>query len=76
MFFFIDEINNIHYKKGITYEECRDLGEFIVNTILCDEGNAMYFKAYNFKEGQYKDINISFIKNKMEYIEGVRRVSY
>lgn len=73
---FIDEVNNLHLKKGITYEECKDLGEFIVNTILCDEGNAMYFKAYNFKEGQYKDINISFIKNKMEYIDGVRRVSY
>lgn len=73
---FIDEVNNLYLKKGITYEECKDLGEFIVNTILCDEGNAMYFKAYNFKEGQYKDINISFIKNKMEYIEGVRRVSY
>jgi len=73
---FIDEVNNLHFKKGITYEECKDLGEFIVNTILCDEGNAMYFKAFNFKDGQYKDINISFIKNKMEYIEGVRRVSY
>ncbi|AJA49123.1 hypothetical protein CPAST_c30570 [Clostridium pasteurianum DSM 525 = ATCC 6013] len=73
---FIDELNNLHFKKGIIYEECRGLGEFIVNTILCDEGNAMYFKAYNFKEGQYKDININFIKNKMEYIEGVRRVSY
>ncbi|MCT8975909.1 hypothetical protein N4T77_04800 [Clostridium sp. CX1] len=73
---FIDEVNNLHFKKGISYEECRELSEFIVNTILCDEGNAMYFKAYNFKEGQYKDINISFIRNKMEYIEGVRRVSY
>ncbi|WP_138202663.1 hypothetical protein [Haloimpatiens lingqiaonensis] len=73
---FIDEVNNLHFKKGITYEECKNLGEFIVNAILCDEGNAMYFKAYNFKEGQYRDINISFIKNKMEYIDGVRRVSY
>ena len=36
----------------------------------------MYFNAYNFKEGEYKAINISFIKNKMEYIDGVRRVSY
>lgn len=73
---FIDEVNNLHFKKGITYEECKELGEFIVNTILCDEGKAMYFKAYDFKLGEYKDINISFIKNKMEYIEGVRRVSY
>ena len=52
-------------------EECKDLGEFIVNTILCDEGTAMYFK-----EGLYKDINISFIRNKMEYIEEVRRVLF
>lgn len=73
---FIDEVNNVHFKKEITYEQCKDLGEFVVNAILCDEGNAMYFKAYNYKEGQYKDINISFIKNKMEYIEGVRRVAY
>lgn len=73
---FIDEVNNIHFKKQITYEQCKDLGEYIVNAILCNEGNAMYFKAYNFKEGNYKDINISFIKNKMEYIDGVRRASY
>lgn len=73
---FIDEINSLHLKKEITYQECKELGEFIVNTILCDEGKAMYFKTYDFKAGKYSDINISFIKNKMEYIEGVRRVSY
>ncbi|NFN19882.1 hypothetical protein FDB65_16575 [Clostridium botulinum] len=74
--YFIDEINNVHFKKEITYEESKELAEFIVNTILCDEGNAMYFNAYNFKEGEYNPINISFIKNKMEYVDGVRRVSY
>ena len=51
--YFIDEINNIHFKKRITYEESKELAEFIVNVILCDEGNAMYFNAYNFKEGEY-----------------------
>ena len=74
--YFIDEINSVYLKKEITYEESKELAEFIVNTILCDEGNAMYFNAYNFKEGQYNPINISFIKNKMEYVDGVRRVSY
>lgn len=73
---FIDEVNSIYYKKSITYEECKEIAEFIVNTILCDEGKAMYFKALNYKEAEYKDINISFLKNSMEYIEGVRRVSY
>lgn len=73
---FIDEINSMYLKKEMTYEDCKDLAEFIVNTILCDEGKAMYFSAFNFKKAEYEDINISFIKNSMEYVEGVRRVSY
>ena len=73
---FIDEINFIYYKKSITYEDCKDLSEFIVNIILCDEGKAMYFKAMDYRSAEYVDINISFVKNRMEYIEGVRRVSY
>lgn len=73
---FIDEINSIYYKKSISYENCKELAEFIVNVILCDEGKAMYFKALNYKIAEYEDINVSFLKNSMEYIEGVRRVSY
>ncbi|MGG7144139.1 hypothetical protein ACQPVP_11825 [Clostridium nigeriense] len=73
---FIDEINSIYYKKSISYEECKELAEFVVNVILCDEGKAMYFKALNYKKAEYDDINVSFLKNSMEYIEGVRRVSY
>ena len=73
---FIDEINSIYYKKSISYEDCKELAEFIVNVILCDEGKAMYFKALNYKKVEYEEINISFLKNSMEYIEGVRRVSY
>lgn len=73
---FIDEVNNLHFKKAISYDQCKELGEFIINTILCDEGKAMYFKAYNFKEAHYEELNISFIKNRMEYVDGVRRVVY
>lgn len=73
---FVDEVNNLHFKKAITYEECKELAEFIINTILCDEGKAMYFNAYNYKLGEYENINISFIKNRMEYVEDVRRVVY
>lgn len=73
---FIDEINSIYYKKSIAYEDCKELSEFIVNIILCDEGKAMYFKAMDYRNAEYTDINISFVKNRMEYIEGVRRVSY
>ena len=73
---FIDEINSIYYKKEITFEDSRNLAEFIVNTILCNEGIAMYFKAMNYKKCEYEDINISFLKNNIEYVEGVRRVAY
>lgn len=73
---FIDEINSIYYKKGIIYDECKELAEFIVNVILCDDGKAMYFKAMDYSNSEYVDINISFIKNRIEYIDGVRRVTY
>ncbi|MBD7912481.1 MULTISPECIES: hypothetical protein [Clostridium] len=73
---FIDEVNNVYYKKQITFEDSKEIAEFIVNTVLCNEGKAMYFKAMNFKKGDYEDINISFLKNKIDYIEDVRRVVY
>ncbi|MBE6050258.1 MAG: hypothetical protein E7214_06230 [Clostridium sp.] len=73
---FIDEVNSVYYKKSITYDESKELGEFIVNTILCNEGKAMYFKTMNYKSGEYEEINICFVKNRIEYVEDVRRVSY
>lgn len=73
---FIDEINSLYLKKSMGYEECKQLGDYIVNVILCYEGRAMYFKAFNYKDSKYEDINISFVKNTMEYVDEVRRVSY
>lgn len=73
---FIDEVNSIYYKKKMTYEDTMELAEFIVNSVLCNEGKAMYFNAMNYKTGEYEQINVSFIKNKIDYIEGVRRVVY
>ena len=74
---FLDNINQRYFKKPLSYEECKELGEFIVNTVLCDDGKAMYFDGYNFEEGEYESINISFLGNKIVYIdEVVRRTSY
>ncbi|MBU3191540.1 hypothetical protein K9O30_19460 [Clostridium bowmanii] len=74
---FIDDINMKYFKKPLSYEECKDLGEFIVNVVLCDEGKAMYFKGFDFKEGEYTDIYISFISNKIVYVDDVvKRTSY
>ena len=74
---FIDTINMTWFKKPLSYDQCKELGEFIVNVILCDEGRAMYFQGFDYDEGQYKEIHISFIGNKIVYIDGdVRRTSY
>ena len=73
---FIDEVNSINFKKTLSYEDSKELAEFIVNMILCNEGIPMYFKTMNFKTGDYEDINISFVRNKAEYVDGVKRISY
>ena len=74
---FIDTINTRYFKKPLSYEACKSLGEFIVNVILCDEGKAMYFAGFDFNEGIYKDMHISFIANEVVYIDNeVRRTSY
>lgn len=74
---FIDNINMRWFKKELTYEQCKELADFIVNVVLCDEGKAMYFNGFNFNEGEYKEINISFIANKVIYMDDdIRRTSY
>ncbi|OLS03306.1 hypothetical protein [Tissierella creatinophila] len=74
---FIDTVNMQSLKKHITYEECKELGDFIINIILGNEGKVMYFRGYDFHEEQYKSIHVSFIANKPVYIEeDVRRTSY
>ena len=74
---FIDMVNMRSLKKLISYEQCRELGEFIVNVILGNEGKVMYFNGYDFETVEYKSIHISFIGNKPIYIDGdVRRTSY
>lgn len=74
---FIDTLNVKWYKKPISYDQCKELGDFIVNVILCDDGKAMYFQGFDYDKGQYQEIHISFIANKIVYInEDVRRTSY
>ena len=74
---FIDDVNNRSFKKPLTYDECLKLADFVVNTVLCDDGKTMYFKGFDFEENDYKDIHISFVENKIVYIDNtIRRVSY
>lgn len=75
--YFLDNINRSFYRKSMSYEDSRALGEFIVTTILCDEGRAMYFQGLDYEAGKYQELPISFIANKILYLDGdVKRTSY
>ena len=74
---YIDSLNVSWLKKDISYEDCRALGDFIVNVVLCDEGKPMYFQGFDFEEGRYVPIHIGFVGNKVIYADGdVKRTSY
>lgn len=74
---YIDTINMQHLKKNMSYDDCRQLGDFIVNIILSNEGKAMYFDGYDFEQDAYHIMNVSYVANKIVYGEqDIRRTSY
>lgn len=74
---YIDTINVQYLRKDISYEQCHKLGDFIVNTVLSNEGRPMYFEGYDFEENEYEEMHISYVANKIVYVENeVRRTSY
>lgn len=74
---YIDMINVQYLKKDFSYEQCRKLGDFIVNTVLSNEGRPMYFEGYDFEKNAYEEMHVSYVANKIIYIDNeVRRTSY
>lgn len=74
---YIDTLNMQYFEKNMTYEDCRKLGDFIVNIILSNEGKAMYFDGYNFEQDAYQIMHISYVANKIVYIDQeIKRTSY
>ena len=74
---YIDTLNMQYFEKNMTYEDCRKLGDFIVNVILSNEGKAMYFDGYNFEQNAYQIMHISYVANKIVYIDQeLKRTSY
>lgn len=74
---YIDTLNMQYFEKNIAYEDCRKLGDFIVNVILSNEGRAMYFDGYNFEQSAYQIMHISYVANKIVYIDQeLKRTSY
>ncbi len=74
---YIDSINAQYFSKSMTYEDCRMLGDYIINNIFSNEGRPMYFQGYDFDELSWKQIHISYVANRIVYMnQEVRRTSY
>ena len=74
---FLDDINTTYFYKNMSYEDCKRMGDFIINVILSNEGKAMYFEGFDFEQRSYKIMNISYIANKVVYMDSdIKRTSY
>lgn len=74
---YIDNLNTNYFQKNMSYDDCKKLGDFIVNIVLSNEGRAMYFEGFDFEDRAYKIMNVSYIANRIIYVdEGIKRTSY
>lgn len=74
---YIDTINVQHFEKNMTYEDCRKLGDFIVNVVLSNEGKVMHFDGFDFESNAYHIMHISYVANRIVYVDQeLRRTSY
>lgn len=74
---YLDNLNMRYFDKNMSYEECRNLGDFIINVVLSNEGKAMYFDGYDFEQRAYQIMNVSYVANRIVYVDSeVRRTSY
>ena len=74
---YLDYLNTTYFYKNMSYEDCKGLGDFIINVILSNEGRAMYFDGFDFEQRAYKIMNISYVANEVVYVDSdVKRTSY
>ena len=74
---FIEDVNLEYYGRSMNFEESKELSRFMVEDILGNSGISMYFKAFDYDNRTYKDINIRYIDNKVVYQDGgVKRTAY
>lgn len=74
---YLDNLNMRYFQKNMSYEDCRKLGDFIINVILSNEGKAMYFDGFDYEQRAYQIMNVSYVANRIVYVDyEVRRTSY
>ncbi len=74
---FIDNIGTSDFNWGLSFDESRELADFVVNSVLSNDGVQMEFTGYDFEEKTYGTIPIRYVTNEVVYFEGeVKRTSY
>ena len=74
---FVDDINGAYFEKALSYDENKTLSDFIINTVLANDGRIMSFEGMDFETGKKGIVNVSYIRNRVTYIDGdVKRTSY
>lgn len=74
---YIDTLNTAYFEKSMSYEDCRRLGDFIVNVVLSNDGRPMYFSGYDFENDTWRQMHISYVANRIIYLDTeVKRTSY
>ena len=74
---FIDDINSEFYKKPLNFDQAKELGDYIINTVLSNDGKLMTFNGYDYEAGEYREESVRYVMNRVVYISGdVRRTSY
>lgn len=74
---FIDNLNTAYWGKPMSFEESLRLADFIVNTILSNDGKIMHFEGYDFEQNHFLTMPVGYVKNRVVYTENdIKRTSY
>ena len=74
--FFVEKIITQSFHKEILIEDARVFSDFILNTVLSNEGKVMNFVGHNFETDEDREIPISYISNEARETENGRKVTY
>ena len=66
---FVEDVSYEYYGRQLNFEQSREFARFMVEDILGNSGSSMYFKAFDYEQRIYKEINIRYIDNKVVYLE-------
>ena len=74
---FLDDLNNQYFQQDMSLEDCQILGDFVINTVLSNDGIPMYYQSYDFVTRASEKFNVNYVSNKIIYDEHeMRRTSY